>query len=83
MAVHTKIKNKLSDLKHCNALFPPDTDATGRLAIVPIHNHVDSQIQCDWNPRNGCFADQLSVAQKGSCSVVISMQKCKWLFLQH
>jgi hypothetical protein len=44
-----KVNDKLDDLDPGYPFFPPDTDATRSLEVVPVHDDVDSQIKGDWD----------------------------------
>jgi hypothetical protein len=44
-----EIDYELDDLDSCDPFFPPDTDSTGSLEVVPVHDDVDGQIKSDWN----------------------------------
>lgn len=46
----TDIDNKLKNLKNCYPLLPPNTDSTCALKVVPIHEHMDGEIQGYGNP---------------------------------
>lgn len=72
---HTEVKHELNDLKASDPLFPPHSGSTCALEVVPVHDYVHRQVQRDRNPRHGCFADELRVAQERGGSVVIRMQE--------
>lgn len=46
----TKIENELNDLETSDPLFPGNADTAGTLEVVPVHDHVHSQIQNNRNP---------------------------------
>ena len=52
----TEIDNELKDLKPCDPFFPPDADPAGALEVVPLHEHVDEQVQSDGYPGYGRVA---------------------------
>ena len=41
--------DELDDLDSCDPFLPPDSDATSGLEEVPIHDHMDSQVEDDRN----------------------------------
>ena len=71
----TKVNDKLNDLQTSDPLLPPDTDATGALEVVPVHDDVNGEVEGDGNPGNGGGANELSVAQEGSGAVVVAVQE--------
>jgi hypothetical protein len=71
----TEIDDELDDLKAGDPLLPPDTDATGALEVVPVHDDVNGEVEGDGNPGNGGGANELSVAQEGSGAVVVAVQE--------
>ena len=71
----TKIDNELDDLKTGDPFLPPDTDATGALEVVPVHDDVDEQIQRDGHPGHRGQADELRVAEQSRGAVVIAVQE--------
>ena len=44
-----EVDDELDDLDSCDPFFPPDADSTGSLEVIPVHDDVDSQIECNWN----------------------------------
>lgn len=46
----TEIEDELCDLADGDVLLPPDADAARTLEVVPVHDHVNSQVQCDDGP---------------------------------
>ena len=44
-----EVDDELDYLNSGNPFFPPDSDATGCLEVVPVHDDVDCQVECDWN----------------------------------
>jgi len=65
----------LDDLHDGDVLLPPDANATRGLEVVPVHDHVNGQVQGDWNPRDGGVAEKLGVGKKGSSTVVVSVKE--------
>ncbi|KAH3669663.1 hypothetical protein OGATHE_002475 [Ogataea polymorpha] len=65
-----QIQNKLNDLETRHPFFPPDANTAGSEEIVPVHDHMDKEVKCDWDPRDRGQADQLCVAQKCRSTVV-------------
>jgi len=72
---HTKVNDELNDLENSDVLLPPDANATGALEVVPVHNDVDHEVQCDWDPRYGCQANQLGVAEESSGAMMIGVKE--------
>jgi hypothetical protein len=46
----TEIEDELRNLADSDVLFPPDADAARALEVVPVHDHVDSQIEGNDGP---------------------------------
>lgn len=46
----TQIENELDNLQPSDPLLPPDADPPSTLEVVPVHDHVYSQVQRDGNP---------------------------------
>ena len=46
----TKVNDELHNLHHCDILLPPDTDATGTLEVVPVHDYVHHKVERDNDP---------------------------------
>ena len=46
----TKVNDELCDLESGDPLFPPDTNASRSLKVVPVHDHMYGQIQGDGHP---------------------------------
>lgn len=80
--MHTKVDNELSNLETGNPLFPPNTHATGTLEVIPVHHNVDHKVKCNWDPRDRSKPNQLSVAEEGGGSMVISVEEGKRFLLQ-
>lgn len=71
----TEIDDKLNDLEASNPFLPPNTNATGALEVVPVHNDVDRKVKSDDDPRNRCRANQLGVAEEGGRAMVVAMEE--------
>ena len=72
----TKVNHKLDDLQCCDVLLPPDLDPASVLKVVPVHDNVNHQVQCNRYPRNWRVSDQLRVAEKCRCAMMVSMEEC-------
>ena len=70
-----EINDELDDLEAGNPLLPPDTDTTGALEVVPVHNDVNEEVQDDGNPRDGGGADELSVAEESGSTMVVAVEE--------
>jgi len=57
-----EVDDELQDLEHGDVFFPPDADAARGLEVVPIHDHVDHEVEGDGDPGDGGEADELGVA---------------------
>lgn len=53
------------------------------MRFIPVHNHVNGQIQSDGNPGHSCVSDKLSVTQKCSSAMVVSVKERERLLLEH
>lgn len=73
--VLTEINDELNDLDASDPLLPPDSDASGALEVVPVHDDVDEQVQGDGNPRDRGRANELSVAEDGGSAMVIAVKE--------
>lgn len=76
------VDDELDDLESGNPLLPPDSDTAGGQEVVPVHEHVDGQVQGDDDPLNGGVADNLGVAQQGGGPVVVGVQEDQLLLSQ-
>ena len=70
-----EVDDKLSDLKNCDPFLPPYSDASGSLKVIPVHYHVDSQVESYGDPGDGGQPDELSVAQESGCAVMIGVEE--------
>lgn len=70
-----EVDDELDDLETGDPLLPPDADAAGRLEVVPVHDDVDSQVEGDWDPRDGGRANELGVAEESSGAVVVAVEE--------
>lgn len=71
----TEINDELDDLETSNPLLPPDADATGALEVVPVHDHVHTQVQGNGDPRDGGRADQLGVAKNSGGAMMVAVKE--------
>jgi len=78
----SKVKNELDDLHDGDIFLPPDADSPRTLEVVPVHDNVDHKIQSYRDPRNRGVANELGVAEKGRCAMVIGMEESQRLLLQ-
>jgi hypothetical protein len=44
-----EVNDKLNDLNPCDPFFPPDTNATRCLEVVPVHDDMHHQVKRDWD----------------------------------
>jgi len=77
-----QINDELDDLEHGDVFLPPDANSTSGLEVVPIHDHMHSQVQRDRNPGHSSAADQLSVAEKSGRTMVIGVEESQRLLLE-
>lgn len=70
-----KIDDELDDLESGNPLLPPDTNTSGALEVVPVHDDVNGQVQADDNPRDRCVSNQLGVAKDGGRTMVVAVEE--------
>jgi len=77
----TKIDHKLNDLENGDIFLPPDLNASRGLEIVPVHDHMHSQIESDRDPRNWGKPDQLCIAKQCRGTMVIRVKESQRLFL--
>lgn len=71
----TKINDELNDLKASDPLLPPAANATCTLEVVPVHDHMNSQVQGDHNPRHGGTAEELGVAEDSCSAMVVAVKE--------
>jgi hypothetical protein len=69
-------------LKTGDPFLPPDTDATGALEIVPVHDNVNEEVDGDGDPLNGCQTNELSIAKKSRGTMVIGVEESQRLLLE-
>ena len=50
LEVLTEIDHELSNLQSCDPFLPPNTDTPCCLKIVPVHDHMHSQIKRNGDP---------------------------------
>lgn len=53
------------------------------LEAIPVHDHMNSQVQRDRNPGHSCVSNKLGVAEKGGGTMVVGVQKGEGLLLEH
>lgn len=75
MSRRTEIDDELDDLQTSDPFLPPAADTTGALEIVPVHDHVDQQVQRDDNPRHSGATKELSVAQNSGSAMVVAVEE--------
>ena len=46
----TEVNDELCDLESSDPFFPPDTDASRSLKVIPVHDHMYSQVQGNRHP---------------------------------
>lgn len=80
----TEVNDELDDLQTSDPFLPPAADTTGALEVVPVHDHVDKQVQRNDNPRHSGATKELGVAQdSGSAMVVAVEESCKQIGSVH
>lgn len=47
---YTKVNDKLHNLSSGDPFLPPDSDATRALEVVPVHENVNHEVECNWDP---------------------------------
>lgn len=78
----TEIDDELNDLETGDPLLPPDTDTTGTLEVVPVHDDVHQEVDINDNPLNRSQANKLGIAEKRGGTVVVGMKEGKRLLLE-
>lgn len=78
----TQIDDELHNLQTSDVLLPPDADAAGALEVVPVHNHMDQQVDGDGHPLHRRQADQLSVAEESGGTVVVGVKEGQGFLLE-
>jgi hypothetical protein len=71
----TKVNDKLHNLHDGDVLLPPNPNSPSTLEVIPIHDHVNRQVESDWHPGNCGMANELGVAKKSSGSMVVSVEE--------
>lgn len=71
----TKVENELDDLHYGDVLLPPDLDAPRALEIVPVHDNMHHQIECDHRPGNGGMTNKLGVAEESGRAMVVGVEE--------
>jgi hypothetical protein len=77
-----EINDELDDLEAGNPLLPPNTDTTGALEVVPVHNNVNEEVQDNRDPRDRGGADELGVAEEGGGTMVVAVEEGQRLLLE-
>jgi len=85
----------LDDLGSCDPFFPPDSNTTGCLEVVPVHDYMDCQVECDRNITlqlsdmelvRGLYdrsvADELCEAENSGGTMVVDMKKLQGFLLE-
>ena len=72
----------MHDLQHGDVFLPPDADAARGLEVVPVHDDVDHEVERDRDPGHRGVANELSVAEEGGGTVVVSVQEGEGLLLE-
>lgn len=44
---------------------------------------MNGQVESNWNPRDCCVTNELSVAEECSRAMVVGMEECQWLLLEY
>lgn len=70
-----KIDDELGNLKTGDPLLPRDLDTSRTLEIVPIHDDVYCEVESNGNPRDRGATNELSVAEKCSCGMMVAVQE--------
>lgn len=78
----TEVDNELEDLEARDPFLPPDANATRALEIVPVHHHMDRQVQRDDDPRDRRRANKLGVAKERRGAVMVAVQERQGLLLE-
>lgn len=82
MRLPTQVNDKLDDLQTGDPFLPPDTNTTGTLEIVPVHHNMNQKVDINHNPLHSGQSDQLGVAEKSSCAMVIGVEEGQRLLLE-
>ena len=69
-------------MEHGDVFLPPDTDATRRLEVVPIHDDMDEEVEGDGHPGDGGDTDELGVAEEGRGAVVVGVEEGQGLLFE-
>lgn len=72
----------MKNLQHGDVFLPPDANTTSSLEIIPVHDDMHSQIECNRNPGHSGETDELRVGEQSGCAVVISMEEGQRLLLE-
>lgn len=77
-----QVDQELDDLEPGDPLLPPDADTARAEEVVPVHDHVDAEVQDDGDPFDGGSAGQLRVAEQRGRAVVVGVQEQQFLALE-
>lgn len=77
-----EVDDELSDLEDRNVLFPPDADAACGLEVVPVHDHVDKEVEGDGDPGDCGVASELAEAEESGGAVVVRVEEGKGFLLE-
>ena len=50
--------------------------------LLPVHDHMDAEVQRDRDPRNRSVSDELGIAEKCGGAVVVSVKESKRFLLE-
>ena len=78
----TQVDDELDDLQHGDVFLPPDFDPSRGLEVVPVHDHVDGQVEYDGHPGHGSVADKLGEAEESGGAVVVGVEEGKRFLLE-
>jgi len=70
-----EVDDELEDLEAGDPLLPPDADAARALEVVPVHDHVDGQVEGDGHPGDRGRPDQLGVTEEGGGAMVVAVEE--------
>lgn len=71
----TEVNDELDDLQTSNPFLPPTADTTGTLKVIPVHDHVDEQVQRDDDPGHSGATEELGVAQNSGSAMVVAVEE--------
>lgn len=71
----TEVDDELDDLQTGDPFLPPTAHTTGALEVVPVHDHVDEQVQRDDDPGHSGATEELCVAQNSGSAMVVAVEE--------